>query len=48
VRVFVAGDRRHRPSAARAELGFEPRFPHWREGFEAVFGGSREGAKAPA
>jgi nucleoside-diphosphate-sugar epimerase len=33
---------------ARAELGFEPRFPHWHEGFEAVFGGSREGAKAPA
>jgi nucleoside-diphosphate-sugar epimerase len=33
---------------ARAELGFEPRFPHWREGFAAVFGGAREAAPAGA
>jgi nucleoside-diphosphate-sugar epimerase len=33
---------------ARAELGFEPRFPHWREGFAAVFGGDRERAKTAA
>jgi nucleoside-diphosphate-sugar epimerase len=33
---------------ARAELGFEPRFPHWREGFAAVFGGARERTAAPA
>lgn len=33
---------------ARAELGFEPRFPHWREGFAAVFGGAREAAPAAA
>jgi nucleoside-diphosphate-sugar epimerase len=33
---------------ARAELGFEPRFPDWREGFAAVFGGARERTAAPA
>jgi nucleoside-diphosphate-sugar epimerase len=33
---------------ARAELGFEPGFPHWREGFAAVFGGPRERTAAPA
>jgi nucleoside-diphosphate-sugar epimerase len=33
---------------ARAELGFEPRLPHWREGFAAVFGGARERTAAPA
>jgi nucleoside-diphosphate-sugar epimerase len=33
---------------ARAELGCEPRFPHWREGFAAVFGGARERTAAPA
>jgi nucleoside-diphosphate-sugar epimerase len=33
---------------ARAELGFEPRFPHWREGFAAVFGGARERTAASA
>ena len=33
---------------ARVELGFEPRFPHWREGFAAVFGGAREAAPAAA
>ena len=33
---------------ARAELGFEPRFAHWRDGFAAVFGDAREGVKAAA
>ena len=33
---------------ARAELGFDPRFAHWREGFAAVFGGARERTAAPA
>jgi nucleoside-diphosphate-sugar epimerase len=33
---------------ARAELGFEPRYRRWREGFAAVFGGARERAAAPA
>jgi nucleoside-diphosphate-sugar epimerase len=33
---------------ARAELGFEPRFPHWREGFAVVFEGARAPARAAA
>jgi nucleoside-diphosphate-sugar epimerase len=47
--VLVGTELRGNSNAkARVELGFEPRFPHWHEGFQAVFGGSREGAKAPA
>jgi hypothetical protein len=33
---------------ARSELGFEPRWPRWREGFAAVFGRDHERASAAA
>jgi nucleoside-diphosphate-sugar epimerase len=33
---------------AKADLGWEPRWPNWRDGLADVLGGSRERAKAPA
>jgi nucleoside-diphosphate-sugar epimerase len=33
---------------ARAELGFAPRFPRWREGFDAVFAAAPEHAATAA
>jgi len=39
--VMLATDLRGNSNAkVRAELGFEPRWPRWREGFGAVFGGA--------
>ena len=47
------GTAEHRPrgnrnTKARAELGFAPHFPRWREGFEAVFAAAPDRAATAA
>jgi hypothetical protein len=42
MRILVAG------AKARAELGFAPRFPRWREGLQAVFAAAPERAATAA
>ena len=51
MRIFVAGafdTERVREAVVGAELGLAPRFPRWREGFEAVFAAALERAATAA